>query len=121
MGKRKTNQLSIRLEEEILQDLEKAAEATGMDQLEIVRTLLRTFVKQINAGDKLEFPLRLKNVPKSEAAAVGEGRQPIVHAGGRFSPSAAEQEAMLNEQPSGPRARSTRGIKKIIKHEESRS
>lgn len=72
MGKRKSNQLNLRLPLELLDELEQVANLTGLDEQEIVKVILRSFVRQVSGGEKLEFPFRFVSSEIAGGAAKVE-------------------------------------------------
>lgn len=68
MGKsqRKTNQLSVRLDDQLLDDVEECAKITGLDPAVFMREAFKAFVAEVREKGEIRLPLAI--VPKAKAA-----------------------------------------------------
>lgn len=129
---RKANQLSVRLDPELMKDFEECCRITGMDPMNLTRECLKAFIELVKRDGEIRMPLAI--VPKSVAAGKAAARPrsdvetdaPVALPG---NPSTASMRLSLNEDPAapvvakspGPRARSTRpAITEIVEREKGK-
>jgi hypothetical protein len=126
----KADRINVRLEPALRERLRRICKLTGLDEPTALRACVEAFVDYIETHGEIRLPLAI--IPRKESKAAAPARTGSTATAGRGGVSGAEDgpRFSVNEEPpadrlakkvSGPRPRSTRGIRKVIEREKGKS
>lgn len=98
--KRKTNQFSLRLEQELADAVQECCKITGMEPSLFIKEAFKAFVEEVKRTGEIRLPLAL--VPKSSLKKTPAG---FLSTAAPQTPEAAIS-SRTNEEPATPRSAS---------------
>ena len=109
--KKKTNQISVRLPEELQEALDRVCKLTGLDATTVTRACLQAFVEEVDRAGEIRLPLAV--IPKKEVQGGKWGaaahKQDVAPAAEKTAHRRASR-AAASESASDPQSSSIRGL-----------